>query len=513
MRFLLAPVIVFLVLELSTGLPVIKHHVEEKKNEKNEVDVEDHEYKGTGDNIMGNDPHLRTKWDEERRVKLELLRQFYNRERELENGEELNPFKHHEEGDPAKIHAVEIAEVKKSIAKITAELKEIDHKRREIFKEYEMQKKFNEQQKEMELDEEKRKQYHEELEKLKEKHKKHEPLHHPGSKQQLEEVWEKQDHINQEFDPVAFFNLHDIDGNGVWDQDEVKSLFRKELDKMYQEGMPEDDLYERAEEMERMREHVFTQSDLDRNGLIDFHEFLKQIQEPEKDEGWKGLDEQEIYTQEDYDNYVKHHQQQLQQQAAHAAANGVPPHPNGVNYQQLPPPQQHGDPNLQYHQGQVPHPAQYQNQMPQYQQYQGQQVPIQHQQQQMPVYQHIPQQQQQQQQHYQIPPQGVTRDQIPLDQQYQHQVAQQTNQQSQQNIPNQQQQQQQIQQSAQNIQSQQQINNGNLNVQVPPVVQNTQNQAAPLQQLQQEQKQPVVHTGGNQNLNVVPVVSTNVNHG
>lgn len=42
MRFLLAPVIIFLVVELSTGLPVIKHHEEEKKNEKNEIDVEDH---------------------------------------------------------------------------------------------------------------------------------------------------------------------------------------------------------------------------------------------------------------------------------------------------------------------------------------------------------------------------------------------------------------------------------------------------------------------------------------
>lgn len=33
-------------------------------------------------------------------------------------------------------------------------------------------------------------------------------LHHPGSKQQLEEVWEKQDHMDQEFDPKAFFMMH-----------------------------------------------------------------------------------------------------------------------------------------------------------------------------------------------------------------------------------------------------------------------------------------------------------------
>lgn len=33
-------------------------------------------------------------------------------------------------------------------------------------------------------------------------------LHHPGSKQQLEEVWEKQDHMEQEFNPKTFFYLH-----------------------------------------------------------------------------------------------------------------------------------------------------------------------------------------------------------------------------------------------------------------------------------------------------------------
>lgn len=37
----------------------------------------------------------------------------------------------------------------------------------------------------------------------------HSQLHHPGSKQQLEEVWEKQDHMeDQDFDPKTFFYLH-----------------------------------------------------------------------------------------------------------------------------------------------------------------------------------------------------------------------------------------------------------------------------------------------------------------
>jgi hypothetical protein len=54
----------------------------------------------------------------------------------------------------------------------------------------------------------------------------------------------------------------------VWDPDEVKALFLKELDKMYTPGASEDDMRERIEELERMREHVFKEADTDKDGLI-----------------------------------------------------------------------------------------------------------------------------------------------------------------------------------------------------------------------------------------------------
>jgi hypothetical protein len=38
---------------------------------------------------------------------------------------------------------------------------------------------------------------------------------------------------------------------------QVRVLFRKELDKVYDPNEPVDDMREREEEMERMREHVF----------------------------------------------------------------------------------------------------------------------------------------------------------------------------------------------------------------------------------------------------------------
>lgn len=43
---------------------------------------------------------------------------------------------------------------------------------------------------------------------------------------------------------------------------------------MYGPNAPVHDMHERSEEMERMREHVFKENDANRDGLIDFHEFM-----------------------------------------------------------------------------------------------------------------------------------------------------------------------------------------------------------------------------------------------
>lgn len=145
---------------------------------------------------------------------------------------------------------------------------------------------------------------------MEKKHKEHEKLHEPGHKQQLEEVWEEQDHMQQDFDPKTFFMLHDLDGNGLWDQDEVKALFIKELDKMYSSNAPEDDMRERMEEMERMRETVFSEVDTNKDGFIDFQEFLEQTKRNDfqQDHGWKGLDEDRPYTDEEFAEYLRAHQ-------------------------------------------------------------------------------------------------------------------------------------------------------------------------------------------------------------
>lgn len=140
-----------------------------------------------------------------------------------------------------------------------------------------------------------------------------------------------------------------MDGNGFWDQDEVKALFLKELSKLYTENAPEDDIYEKQEELERMREHVFNEADTNHDNLIRyalrkliknsefllidcqnrikrrnvlFHvftycsyaEFLEQTKKSDfqRDEGWQGLDEQQIYSQQEYEVYQRHKEEEIQ---------------------------------------------------------------------------------------------------------------------------------------------------------------------------------------------------------
>lgn len=169
------------------------------------------------------------------------------------------------------------------------DLAEADRQRRDEFKEYELQKEFEKQEKVRNMTDEQKKKFESEVKAATEKHNKHEKIHHPGSKDQLEEVWEKQDHMDaNDFDPKKFFMMHDVDGNGFWDEMEVKALFKTELDKVYQQGLPEDDMRERAEEMERMREHVYKEADTNHDRLISFQEFMDQTkrQEYQQDPGW-----------------------------------------------------------------------------------------------------------------------------------------------------------------------------------------------------------------------------------
>ncbi|XP_045584894.2 nucleobindin-2 isoform X3 [Procambarus clarkii] len=270
------------------------------------------------------DHNVRTKLDELKRRELERLRHLAVKEHEKQTGVDRSLLKipvHIDHKNPTRF---EVEDLKKLIIKTTEDLEKVDEQRRTEFKKYEMEKEFERQQELGQMDEEHRKQAELKHEEEIKKHGQHTKLHHPGSKQQLEEVWEEQDHMQPEdFNPKTFFHLHDLDGNGYWDEMEVKALFKKELDKMYDPNAPEDDINERFEEMERMREHVFKESDTDKDSLISFQEFVEQTKraEFEQDGGWQGLDEQEIYSRNEYEQFERERQAELRR-LVEAGAHG-----------------------------------------------------------------------------------------------------------------------------------------------------------------------------------------------
>ncbi|KAL1517610.1 hypothetical protein ABEB36_001351 [Hypothenemus hampei] len=358
--------------------------------------------------------HVRSRLDEIKRLELQRLRELTEKKMQLEresNRIDEDPTHHHlDQHNP---HTFEIEDLKKLIAKTTQDLAEADKKRKEEFKHYEMEKEYQKQEKLNHTNGSEREKLEKEYQEMEEKHKKHEKLHEPGHKAQLEEVWEEQDQMQQDFDPKTFFMLHDIDSNGLWDQEEVKALFIKELDKMYQQGAPEDDMRERVEEMERMRESMFNEMDTNRDGFIDYGEFFKQTgsNDFKQDHGWQSLDEQpRPYTDEELAQYIRENHGAHQMPEYQVASNGRYPQAPPESYQQVPNQQQ------QFHPGQVPqmvpqqlnlntneiHPQQQQQQYhPQYQpppqpgQYQQHNVQEQYQQA------NIPQQQQNVQSQYQ----------------------------------------------------------------------------------------------------------------
>ncbi|ETN77302.1 hypothetical protein NECAME_03202 [Necator americanus] len=184
----------------------------------------------------------------------------------------------------------------KSIETTVEDMEAIDKQRQKEFKEYEMRKKAEEDHKLAQMNEEERRRAQNEADAARKRHNEHEKLKHPGSRDQLEEVWEESDHMEKDsFDPRTFFALHDLNGDGFWNADELEALFQKELEKVYNETDPDDDPRERMEEMYRMREHVTKQMDKNGDRLISLQEFLQdtEAQTPDKDPGWKDLGDQQ----------------------------------------------------------------------------------------------------------------------------------------------------------------------------------------------------------------------------
>ncbi|QQP57180.1 EFhand protein NUCB1 [Caligus rogercresseyi] len=108
----------------------------------------------------------------------------------------------------------EVEDLKRLIQSTTRDLEEADRKRADDFKRYEMEKKFENESRLRHIEkEEDREKERVKLDEPRVRHKKHDKVNHPMTKDQLEEVWEEQDHMRAEdWDPKTFFAMHDLNG-------------------------------------------------------------------------------------------------------------------------------------------------------------------------------------------------------------------------------------------------------------------------------------------------------------
>ncbi|GBM11417.1 Nucleobindin-2 [Araneus ventricosus] len=259
--------------------------------------------------------NVRSKLDELKRIEVDRLRKLIQEQMErTELGLDRKGVKIPKHLDIENPHSFEIDDLKKLIQTATSDLEELDRQRREEFKKYELEKEATYRESLQNMTEDQRKEAEKHHQETIAKHKDHPKVHHPGSKPQLEQVWEDQDHMpREEFNPRTFFAMHDINGDGHLDVEEVEAILIPEVKKLYNPNNEEDDPVEMEEEFHRMREHIFNETDKNKDSLISLEEFLQMTQQQEfqRDEGWRGLDEQQVYSDAELQEYMRQRQMVL----------------------------------------------------------------------------------------------------------------------------------------------------------------------------------------------------------
>merc|ERR1712080_550169 len=151
--------------------------------------------------LVGHD--VRKKLDEVKKMEVEYQRELLRQQKHHMTGTDRNYWNpiHQENKDTFEKH-----DLKQLLSKHNDMMAEVDEKRKQRFKNYEMEKEHKRRQAVKNMTEEEKK------EKMKiekeEPPKKHETMHAPGHKAQLEEVWEDEDGLDPEaFDSRTFFNL------------------------------------------------------------------------------------------------------------------------------------------------------------------------------------------------------------------------------------------------------------------------------------------------------------------
>ncbi|XP_067285027.1 nucleobindin-1 [Pseudorasbora parva] len=256
--------------------------------------------------------HVRTRLDELKRQEVSRLRMLLKAKLDSTNMQSVQMdhaslLKQFEHLDPHNQNTFEAKDLELLIATATKDLENYDAERHEEFKRYEMLKEHERREYLKSLDQEKREKEEKRIEELKEKHRKHPKVNAPGSVDQLREVWEETDGLDpQEFNPKTFFKLHDTNGDGVLDEQELEALFTKELEKVYDPKNEEDDMMEMEEERLRMREHVMQNVDINHDRLVSLEEFLKSTEKKEfnNQKEWETLDDTKpVYTEEELQRF------------------------------------------------------------------------------------------------------------------------------------------------------------------------------------------------------------------
>uniref|UniRef100_A0A8C7GSN2 Nucleobindin 2 n=1 Tax=Oncorhynchus kisutch TaxID=8019 RepID=A0A8C7GSN2_ONCKI len=246
---------------------------------------------------------VRTKLDELKRQEVNRLRKLIKAKQDAEGGHGalalLKQFEYMNHMNP---HTFEVEDLDKLIQSATNDLENYDQKRHEEFKRYEMMKEHERKEHLKNLDEEHRKDEEQHYEELRKKHADHPKINHPGSQDQLKEVWKESDGLDpNDFDPKTFFKLHDTNGDSYIDEQELEALFTKELEKMYRPNLDEDDMTEMEEERLRMREHVMNEVDTNKDRLVSLEEFLMSTNKKEflEPDSWETLEQAPAYTDEE----------------------------------------------------------------------------------------------------------------------------------------------------------------------------------------------------------------------
>uniref|UniRef100_A0A3Q3XEC8 EF-hand domain-containing protein n=1 Tax=Mola mola TaxID=94237 RepID=A0A3Q3XEC8_MOLML len=270
---------------------------------------------------------LRTKLDELKREEMNRLRMLLKAKYDLENGKGyivdyqalLKQFEHLDHMSPGTFEAEDLDRLIKAA---TRDLENFDRSRHEEFKRYEMMKEHERRERLKGMSEEERRKEEQRYEELKKKHAEHPKVNHPGSEDQLKEVWKETDGLDpDDFNPKTFFKLHDNNGDGFLDESELEALFTKELEKAYSPDNEEDDMFEMVEERLRMREHVMNEVDTNKDRLVSLSEFMAATQKDEfleKDE-WETIDQSSPYTEEElreYEEQLANEQNNLDRKAA-----------------------------------------------------------------------------------------------------------------------------------------------------------------------------------------------------